>query len=172
VNHPAFLWARLLPDRAVIAWATCGPVGRWGKAPGTNGTVLGLLLYTAVFYRLGIIGELLLTAVLVFLAVGICGEAERRMGKRDPGEVILDEVVAVPLCFVGMAPVMASTGHVWAYMLAGFALFRFFDILKPLGIARLQNYPGGLGVVADDIAAAIAASAVLRLGLLALLYLL
>jgi phosphatidylglycerophosphatase A len=51
---------------------------------------------------------------------------------------------------------------VWAVLLAGFALFRLFDITKPLGIARLQNLPGGWGVVIDDTAAALAACATLH----------
>ena len=46
---------------------------------------------------------------------------------------------------------------------AGFLLFRFYDILKPLGIARLQTLPGGWGVVADDVAAALAACATLHI---------
>jgi phosphatidylglycerophosphatase A len=57
---------------------------------------------------------------------------------------------------------------VWIYMLAGFALFRLFDILKPFGIGRLQRHPGGIGVVLDDLAAALATNLVLRLGLLGL----
>ena len=58
---------------------------------------------------------------------------------------------------------MLQSGYVWAYMLAGFVLFRFFDILKPLGINKLQRYPGGLGVVLDDLAAALAVNMSLRI---------
>jgi len=50
----------------------------------------------------------------------------------------------------------------WVVFLAGFALFRFFDILKPLGIGRLQELPAGWGVVMDDVAAALAACGVLH----------
>ena len=59
-----------------------------------------------------------------------------------------------------------ASGHLpdWALLLAGFAFFRFFDILKPLGIARLQHLSGGWGVVADDVGAALAACASLHAG--------
>jgi phosphatidylglycerophosphatase A len=154
---------RFLPDRIVTALATCGPVGFWGKAPGTNGTVVGLLLYTVAFHQLGIIGQLVLLALFIWLGVLICDEGERRMGKHDPGEMIIDEIVAIPLCFIGLNSLMAQTGGIWIYMLAGFILFRFFDILKPLGIYDLQKYPRGVGVMLDDFAAALATNLLLRL---------
>ena len=96
------------------------------------------------------------------VAVAICGEAEFRLGRRDPGEVILDEFVAMPLCFLGW-PLLVGPAPAWAVFMAGFALFRFFDIVKPLGIARLQELPAGWGVVADDVAAALATCGVLHL---------
>ncbi|NDV61830.1 phosphatidylglycerophosphatase A [Puniceicoccales bacterium CK1056] len=162
------LFLAQLPSQAVISACTCGPVGNWGKAPGTNGTLLGILLYTLVFFQIGLVGQVVLTALLVGLAILLCDEGERRMAKRDPGEMILDEVVAVPICFIGMNGLMAETGHVWLYMLAGFGLFRLFDILKPFGIKNLQKYPGGIGVVVDDLAAAVATNITLRLLIFAL----
>lgn len=163
----AALLARL-PDRVVVGAATLGPLGHWGRAPGTNGSAAGVLLYTVFFFQLGWLGQALLLTLLVGLSVALCGEAERRLKKRDPGEVILDEAVAIPLCFVGMEPLMAQTGHVWVYMLSGFLLFRFFDILKPLGINRLQEARGGWGVVLDDLGAAVATQLLLRMGVFAL----
>lgn len=152
-----------LPDKVVANACTCGPVGHMGKAPGTNGSLLGIALYTVVFFNLGTLGELVLLVLLAGIAVLLCDEGERRLQKRDPGEIILDEVIAVPLCFLGMKPLMVETGHVWLYMLAGFGLFRLYDIVKPFGIKSLQRYPGGIGVVLDDLAAALAANLTLRL---------
>lgn len=152
----------MLPQKLVTGLCTCGPVGYWGPAPGTNGTVVGLALYTVVFFPLGFGSELLLTAILAVLAVILCDEGERRLQKRDPGEVIIDEVIAVPLCFIGMKAQMIDSGFVWLYMIGGFFLFRMFDVLKPFGINRLQKYPGGLGVVLDDLAAAVATNITLR----------
>jgi len=107
------------------------------------------------------VGTLLLSAVGIYISIGICGEAEFRLGRRDPGEVILDEFIVMPLCFLGW-PVLAVSLPNWIIFLAGFALFRLFDIIKPFGIKRLQTLPGGWGVVMDDVAAALAACATLH----------
>jgi phosphatidylglycerophosphatase A len=157
------LFLAQLPRNLVVGACTCGPVGLWGKAPGTNGTVLGLILYTVVFFQVSLLAQVLLLALLVGIAILLCDEGERRMARRDPGEMIIDEVVAIPLCFLGMKGLMLETGHVWLYMLGGFALFRLFDILKPFGIKQLQKYPGGVGVVVDDLAAAVATNLTMRL---------
>ena len=77
--------------------------------------------------------------------------------------MILDEFVVMPLCFLGWRTLPAAI-PVWAVLGAGFALFRLFDIVKPLGIRRLQALPGGWGVVIDDVAAALAACATLHAG--------
>ena len=157
-------WMRWLPTGLVVGLARIGPLGLWGRAPGTNGSAFGLLLYVAVFHPLGWPAQLLLGAVLAILAVGVCGEAEKRLHLRDPGEVILDEVVAQPLVFLGL-PGMLGGAHWsgWVVLALGFGLFRLFDVWKPLGIARLQALPGGQGVVIDDLAAAAAACGVLNL---------
>jgi phosphatidylglycerophosphatase A len=99
-----------------------------------------------------------------YLAVAFTGEAAARMRRKDPGEVILDEFVAMPLCFLGWRTLVAAGWPQWSVLLAGFALFRVFDILKPFGIRRLQAWPDGWGIVADDLAAALAACATLHLG--------
>jgi len=159
------IWSRFLPTRTVLLLATLGPVGRKLPAPGTWGSVAGMLYYTVFFLgRLGLVGNLVATAVGTYVAVAFCGEAEFRMGRKDPGEVILDEFVAMPLCYLGW-PALVAVLPPWAVLLAGFGLFRFFDILKPLGINRLQDLPSGWGVVVDDLAAALAACATLHLGL-------
>jgi len=156
-------WSRLLPTAAVIALATFGPLGRRLPAPGTWGSLAGLLYFVGFFQRASIGATLLASAVVAYLAVGICGEAEIRLRKRDPGEVILDEVIVMPLCFLGWRTLPASIPF-WAVLAAGFALFRLLDIAKPFGISRLQTLPGGWGVVADDVAAALAACATLHVG--------
>lgn len=143
-------------------WIAClGPVGRRLPAPGTWGSLVGLALAAAVVPVLSSawLGS---TVLLVALpAVWICGAAERGLGRSDPGEVILDEVVAMPLCFLGWAR-LETLAMPWMIFAAGFALFRLFDITKPLGIARLQRLPGGWGVLADDLAAALVAGACLH----------
>lgn len=162
LSDPA--WPRILSSRLVCGVATLGPVGRRLPAPGTWGSLAGLLYFTVVFYPLGTGPLLLASAIGAYLAVGFCGEAAIRMGRKDPGEVILDEFVALPLCFLGWRSLAAAGWPQWGILLAGFALFRFYDILKPPGINQLQRLPGGWGIVADDLAAALAACATLHIG--------
>ena len=157
-----FSWTRVLPTTVVVGLATLGPIGRL-KAPGTWGSLAGIGWYTIVFYNLDPVISIVLIGITSFLAVGICGEAEIRLQKRDPGEIVLDEMVAVPICFIGI-PVMQFQ-QPWTIIILGFALFRFFDIVKPLGIKRLQNLPEGTGVVMDDLAAALAACICLHIAL-------
>lgn len=153
------LWPRFLPTSWVLSFATLGPVGRVKRAPGTFGSLAGLVYFIVFFAPLSWWLVMLLSLPLLYLAVAVCGEAEFRLGQRDPGMVVLDEFVVMPLCFLGWLslPVRWSHDAPWLVFLTGFALFRFFDITKPLGIRRLQNLPGGWGVVVDDVAAALAA---------------
>jgi phosphatidylglycerophosphatase A len=158
-------WTAVFPTPLVVNLATLGPVGRVKKAPGTWGSVAGLALYAVCFHFLHPIGFVLLAALFAYLAVAFCDAAEKRLQMRDPGMIVLDEFVAVPLVFFGMGGpggIVESFGG-WPILLAGFALFRFFDVLKPLGINGLQNLPGGLGCVADDLAAGVAACLSLHL---------
>lgn len=161
LSQPA--WPRALSSGWVIASATLGPLGRRLPAPGTWGSLAGLLYFVVFFYRANIGGILVGTAIAAYLAVGLCGEAEVRMRKKDPGEIVLDEVIAIPLCFLGWRSLLGAAPS-WVLLLAGFALFRLFDIVKPFGIKRIQSLPGGWGVVADDLAAALAACATLHVG--------
>jgi phosphatidylglycerophosphatase A len=157
-------WPRFLPSTLVLGLATLGPLGRRLPAPGTWGSLAGLMYFTVFFVdRLSLLPAILLGAVGLYVAVGFCGEAEFRMGRKDPGEVILDEFTAMPVCFIGW-PALLDVAPRWAIFLAGFALFRLFDITKPCGINKLQDLPAGWGIVIDDVAAALAACATLHAG--------
>ena len=93
--------------------------------------------------------------LLAVVAVPVCEAGEKLLGRTDPGEVNFDEFAVMPICFSGLGDVIASAGSNALYwLLAGFVLFRLFDIAKPLGIKELQKLKGGWGVVADDFAAA------------------
>ncbi len=164
-----FIWVSFLPSNVVNNIATLGKIGHFGRIPGTNGSAVGLLLYTAFFYPLSFSAFLILEALLIYLAIAFCDEAEKRMMKHDPKVIILDEFIAVPICFVGLRQYFAS-GSMWLFMILGFFIFRFFDVLKPLGISKLQNLPGGLGVVVDDLAAAAATCIVLHIICLLIYY--
>jgi phosphatidylglycerophosphatase A len=160
-----FFWTQFLSTKLVVNLATLGPLGRVKKAPGTFGSIAGLGLYAAAFHRAGFLSFIITAVLLAYLAMAICDAAEKRLQMRDPGMIILDEVVAVPLVFFGMGGYngLIATHGGWPVLLAGFVLFRIFDILKPLGISRLQNLPGGIGCVADDLAAGMASCVTLHL---------
>ena len=158
-------WPRHLAPEVVVNIATLGPVGKTMPAPGTWGSVAGVLFFIFCCNSMSDV-ELVIAAALVgYFAVGICGQAEVIMKRRDPGEVILDEVAAIPLCLIGWREI-AVPGFL-GYMgviAAAFVLFRFYDIRKPWVINSLQELPGGWGIVLDDTAAALATCGTLHLG--------
>lgn len=144
-------------------------LGQLPKAPGTWGS-LGGLVWTALLlvpqnFWLYLGG----TVIGLALSIWICGRAEKLIGKTDPPEVVLDEITAVPICY---APLIAvhpnpSLQHLlgnhgaWFWILTGFVLFRVFDICKPPPIKRLQTLPAGWGITLDDTAAGMITAAML-----------
>ena len=147
-------------DTALSHLATLGPIGRRLPAPGTMGTLAAIPFAWFVWGPMEAWSTDLAWATIPLgfaLAVWACGRAEVVLGKEDPGEVILDEFAAFPLVFVAV-PEMVSGPGAWWWLLLGFALFRFFDILKPLGIKHLQKLPCGWGVTVDDYVAALFAA--------------
>lgn len=82
----------------------------------------------------------------------------RESGIKDPGFVVIDEVAGQMIALIAV-PVN------WKYMLAGFILFRSFDILKPFPLRRLESLPGGTGIMMDDVGAGLYALALLQLWL-------
>lgn len=156
-------WPRIFSTRFVCAIATLGPLGSRLPAPGTWGSLAGML-YFCLFFRLARWEvSFAWTVLLGYVAVAFCGDAARRMGKTDPGEINLDEFIVMPLVFLGWRADGLAAWPAWAVLVTGFGLFRLFDIAKPLGIARLQRWPGGWGIVVDDVAAALAACGTLHL---------
>lgn len=143
-----------LPSWLVNGMATLGGLGRIGPAPGTLGSAAGTVFYALVMYRCERPLSFAITLLLLIAGVFFCDEAEIRMNKSDPGCVILDEFAVMPLVFMGLHWPNA-TWQMLLVLIAGFLLFRVFDILKPFGISRIQELPGGLGVMADDIVAAL-----------------
>jgi len=160
---PPFPWIHFLPTRFIISVATLGPLGRVKRAPGTLASFVGLIYYTLFFFEADPLVFTLLMFLSLYLAIAFCSEAEIRLRRHDPPEIVLDELIAVPLCFVGLEGVFVHY-PVWMVMLLGFFVFRFYDIFKPFGISRLQKIKGGAGIVVDDLAAAVMTSLTLHLG--------
>lgn len=142
-------------------------IGRIPFAPGTFGSLLGV----GWFALLASAGNpwLLAGGTLAGfgLSVWLCGEAERDLGQKDPGSVVLDEVTAIPACFLGWAALLVwrrgalppvddfFSGKNALLTLAALVLFRFFDIVKPWPVRQSQRLPGGWGVTVDDFLAAV-----------------
>ena len=121
-------------------------------APGTAGALLATLMWWLVGLAVTPVCQLWLTvgAILLFTIAGVwaTNRLESFWGE-DPSRVVVDEMVGVWL------PLLAAPSGSWGYALAAFALFRLLDIFKPLGIRKMENLPGGIGVMMDDILAGI-----------------
>ena|SRR5271167_480968 len=141
--------------RGLAVWiATSGGVGYFPIWPGTIGAAVGLVGVAALqrlpMTETGISAIVGLTASAIFaLGVWAAGRAERLFGCRDPGPVVVDEVVGQ------MVTLLACPGASWKVLLAGFALFRFFDVVKPFPAGRAEHLPGGWGIMTDDVVAGI-----------------
>lgn len=126
-----------------------------GYIPGAPGTYGSLLAAILVFYLPGLTSATLIIG-LFFLGVLSSQLEEKRTGLKDEGKIVIDEIIGVFITFIGfsLSPVI---------IIIGFILFRLFDIFKPFLIDRVQNLPGGWGVMVDDLVAGIASNLVLRL---------
>lgn len=129
-------------------------------APGTAGSLVGLLLYVLQHYLLGHnlhwSVNLIAIAVLFYPSVVICGMGEQFFGAKDPGPVVWDEII-------GYFVTMLFLPYSWKLAAVGFVLFRIMDIVKPFPAAQLQSLPGGLGILIDDIVAGLYACGLLHL---------
>ena len=121
-------------------------------APGTAGALLATIIWLVYTLFLPpatcIVLTVALTLLFTVLGVWATNKVIPFWGE-DPHRVVVDEMVGVWI------PLIASpAGNLW-YALASFVLFRFFDIAKPLGVRQMERFPGGIGVMADDILAGI-----------------
>jgi phosphatidylglycerophosphatase A len=140
--------------RAGLALATAFGAGYLPKAPGTFGSAVGLLLWLVLPHVLWV--QLLAIALVSVAGIWSATVAERHFGRRDPREVVIDEVAGM---MITLAVIPQATG--W-WMLIAFLLFRAADIVKPFPVNRLERLPGGLGIMADDLMAGVYANLVLR----------
>jgi phosphatidylglycerophosphatase A len=134
--------------RLALFIATGGYVGYVPIAPGTFGSALGLVLLWAM-RTVGDVGlEIVVLVLVLVLGVWSGSVAERYAGRVDPGIVVIDEVAGMLITML-LIPVTALSA------LAGFLVFRALDILKPWPARRLERLPGGFGIMADDVMAAV-----------------
>ncbi|AMK11668.1 phosphatidylglycerophosphatase A [Pseudodesulfovibrio indicus] len=145
-------------DKLATALATLGPIGHFPKAPGTWGSLAAVVAAPWLFLPLALPARLLVLAAVLIVGTWACSRAEIVLGRKDPGCVIIDELFGqwLALLFFAAMPI-------W-YLLAGFILFRLFDILKPWPVNWAETaFPGGLGVMLDDGVAGLYALASLHL---------
>ncbi|MFY9727983.1 MAG: phosphatidylglycerophosphatase A [Bryobacteraceae bacterium] len=141
---------------AIATWFGCG---RSPWAPGTVGSAAAVAIAIALHRYAGFAPWhfLLLAAALAGPAVWAAGVAESVSGIKDPGFVVVDEVLGQWIALAAAHP------WNWISCLAAFALFRLFDIWKPPPVRQLESLPGGLGINADDWMAGLYAALVLLL---------
>lgn len=141
--------------KLVTTWFGCGysPF-----APGTIGTLGGCIFIILFHLFIGFTWTQVLLGIGIikffFLGVKFTNVLEPEWGK-DPSRVVVDEVVGIWIAFMFVP-------FTYVNLLLAFILFRFFDILKPLGIRKLESIDGGMGVMADDVLAGIYANVVLQ----------
>lgn len=129
------------------------------KAPGTVGTIMAVLIYLVIVQYLWLYTYLALVLVAFVVGIYLCGKTAQDMGEHDHGGIVWDE-------FVGYWITMFMVPVTWYWVLAGFALFRFFDILKPFPIGWLdKKVHGGLGIMLDDLVAGLYALIILQVAI-------
>ena len=156
-------------DYFSLAITTCG-VGYIPIAPGTFGSLVGVMIYLAIAWGEANVGiyfsakgwrleqisawflavNLILLLAFCLLGIWASGRATRLFKDKDPQKVVVDEVMGQLLVFL-----FIPFGVHWFYIVSGFLLFRLFDIWKPYPIDSLQNLPAGIGVCADDLLAGV-----------------
>jgi phosphatidylglycerophosphatase A len=142
-----------------VVIATAGGAGWAPVAPGTVASALtALLIWLLSFSQAGLVAFLVLVTVVGTWAAH---EAERVLGTKDPGAIVIDEVAGMALSVLLVPPTLAT-------LAVAFLAFRVFDIVKPFPANAAQRLPGGIGVMVDDLIAGLYALLVvlgLRAGL-------
>lgn len=121
------------------------------KAPGTMGSLVALI---PIYFLIQSGNPYLIPVFVVItslLSLWVSSACEKEWGE-DPGQLVMDEWAGQALAFSGIFFTEILSANL-LLLFAGFLLFRFFDILKPLGIKKLQNLHGGLGILLDDLLA-------------------
>jgi len=165
---------RTAVDYLALAIATCG-VGYFPIAPGTLGSLVGVLLFMAIrtftrdlivpyafrhqlnFFTLQSIDSAVMLVVILLVTLGgiwAASRAESLFRKKDPGAVVIDEVSGQMIALLSTSLLF---GSVWS-VFSAFTLFRAFDIWKPYPVRRLEALESGLGIMLDDVGAGLYAT--------------
>lgn len=141
--------------RLAVALATVGFAGYSPIAPGTVGSLVGVVLYLFTSH-LSLTWQFGLLGAITVVGVWSASEAARFFGREDPGHVVIDEVA-------GQLVTLILTGVGSLGALAGFFLFRVLDIIKPWPAGQFERLHGGVGIMADDLMAGLYGNLILQI---------
>jgi phosphatidylglycerophosphatase A len=143
--------------RLAVVVCTFGYIGYFPVAPGTAGSVAGLVLYGLLrWLQAPPAVEAAVIALLFGIGVWSGTYAERYFGSTDPGPGVIDEVV-------GMLITLFMLPATWGIVIAGFFVFRVLDVVKPFPARRFESFHGGMGMMADDVMSALYANVAMRI---------
>ncbi len=136
---------RTFTDELCLQVSRLGPCGLSPKAPGTVGSAAAALTAPLFFLPLPLHWRILVLAALFILGSLAATRAETLLGRKDPGEVVVDELFGQWLTLLPFSDLG------WGWIIIGFGLFRLFDILKPCPVRNAEHWlPAGWGVMIDD----------------------
>lgn len=130
-----------------VALATVGGAGFFPIAPGTVGSAVGVVIYFFTWHW-GWPAQLGLIAGITIAGIWAADVTAKALNREDPGPVVIDEVA-------GQLVTLFMTGAGLYGAIIGFFVFRIFDIIKPWPARQLEDLPGGVGIMADDLMAGV-----------------
>ncbi len=139
-----------------ILFATFLGVGFFPVAPGTAATAAGIVL--VFLFHSSLIGYLVAMFSLLIIAVPVCSYMEKQLNQKDPGMLVIDEVVGIMVALVGL-PLRSSV------VIVGFFLFRALDMFKIYPVNKFEGLPGGLGIMFDDVMAGLYTNIILHIAI-------
>lgn len=129
-------------------------------ASGTAGSALAIV-FVYFFWPVSVMAQIITVVITTAVGIYTAGWLAEAEGLKDPSIVVIDEIAGQFTTFLFLAPAMLD----WKVLIAGFLLFRIFDIWKPWPIRKLEDLPGGYGIVLDDSLSGVFACIVLHIGL-------
>ncbi len=141
-------------SRLAVFLATASGAGYAPIAPGTVGSLVGLVIYLYAVH-LSVAWQLGLLAALIVVGTWAASAAARHFAREDPGQVVIDEVA-------GQLLTLSFTGVGLTGAIVGFFVFRVLDVIKPWPAAQFERLPGGIGIMADDLMAAVYGNLILQ----------
>jgi phosphatidylglycerophosphatase A len=143
-------------EKAVLFFATGCFIGKIPFAPGTFGSLAGIL-FGFIWSKTSGMTAIYCVIILIIFSIWIANEAEKILKSKDPGSIVIDEIAGMAITLIGL-PFDVF------YVSSGFIIFRILDITKPFPIRCIEKrISGGAGIVLDDVAAGMIANLILRI---------